>query len=249
MQRIARLVMELLAALTIMLALGCATALARPTHGALFRYLVGDLPSGARVSVSFTSQAQGRSGQASVISGSMSTMEFNANGMQVVSAGPDPLSATVHQQLLVAGQTLTGTATVPAGTLLQMTNELAGHRIYLKSGPFSIPTGVSVPKKEKINCVGTSTSCEANVPVPAGTSSRRLVIKLSHPKLHLESVAAFPGATYGTQQLGRGQLVNNGADYVITLHGVTGNPRDSRLVFKFGTAEVKPRRLGPEKRP
>lgn len=115
MQRIARLVMELLAALTIMLALGCATALARPTHGALFRYLVGDLPSGARVSVSFTSQAQGRSGQASVISGSMSTMEFNANGMQVVSAGPDPLSATLHQQLLVAGQTLTGTATVPAG--------------------------------------------------------------------------------------------------------------------------------------
>ena len=233
MRYLGRPVLALVATLTIVLAAECATAAAQPTDPALFEYVVGDIPANQNVSVSFTSQVRATVGDGEVLSGSIASLVFGTTSFQVSSAGPGPLSGIFHQSLLVDGQFVTGTATVPAGTLAMLKNRLTGKSVILRGGNFSIATGALPPKVMSVTCKGTSTSCTATVPTPVGTPNRKLVIKLSHPNLHLESIAALPGSTFGKQLLGRGHLSGNGSEYVIALKQYSGQAKDAKLVFKF----------------
>ncbi len=228
--------LTLVAALTIVLATQCATAAAQPTVGVLFQYLVGDLPANQQVSISFTSEVEGRSAKATTIAGSIGTVVFGPASFSVTSAGPDPLPGTFRQGMVADGQTVTGIATVPKGAAVALTNLLTGDRIFLRGGAFSIPTRASPPKVNNITCEGNNTSCKATLAVPVGTHNRKLVIKLSHPNLQLESIAATPGSTFGKHVLGQGHLSDNGAEYVILLKQYLGQTRSSQLVFKFGRA-------------
>jgi hypothetical protein len=55
MRYLGRPVLALVAALAITLAMESATAVAQPTDGALFQYMVGKLPANQHVSITFTS--------------------------------------------------------------------------------------------------------------------------------------------------------------------------------------------------
>ncbi len=235
MRYLGRPFLALVAALTITLAMECATAVAQPTDGALFQYMVGNLPANQHVSILFTSRVEGGVGDAEALTGSIGNVTFGIAGFRVSSVGASPLSGIFDQSLLVEGQTVTGTATVPTGSLLTLKNRLTGKMLILRGdGKFSMPTGISPPKVKSVTCEGDSTACEATVPIPVGTHNRKLVIKLSHPNLQLESIAASPGSSFGKQVLGQGHLSDNGADYVITIKQYLSQTKNSQLVFKFG---------------
>jgi hypothetical protein len=224
MRYLGRPVLALAAAFTITLAMESATAVAQPTDGALFQYMVGNLAANQHVSILFTSRVQGGVGDAETLTGSIGNLTFGIADFRVSSVGATPLSGIFDQSLLVEGQTVTGTATVPTGSLLTLKNRLTGKMLILRGdGKFSMPTGISPPMVKNVTCEGNSTACEATVPIPVGTHNRKLVIKLSHPNLQLESIAASPGSS--KQYLGQ--------------------TKNSQLVFKFGrpTSRVAKRAL------
>ena len=131
---------------------GAATAAAEgpPATGALveFEYRLSNVKSVGLPEVTYTGGVVANGGGSVTIqSGAVAEIVFlNVNpatwGWGLVSVGSAPLTATVDDRRYVDSATVTGTATIPSGSSMTVTDVQTGQTTTLKNGSFSIPTGV-----------------------------------------------------------------------------------------------------------
>jgi hypothetical protein len=134
--------------------LGCgvATAAAQgpPAAGALveFEYRLSKVKPVGLPGVTYSGGVvAGGGGSVTIQSGAVAEIDFvNVNpailGWGLISVGSAPLTATVDDWRYVNSGTVTGTATIPSGSSMTVTNVQTGHTTTVKNGSFSIPTGV-----------------------------------------------------------------------------------------------------------
>jgi hypothetical protein len=109
-----------------------------------FTFSVSDLPAGKTFEVVYSANETGLSGYARVSSGSMIGAGFASNSIFLTASVSGPLSASATVILSVGTAPVTGTASIPSGTTVTLTNGLTSQEITLTSGSFSIPSGVGV---------------------------------------------------------------------------------------------------------
>ncbi len=238
-----RTMMVPLATVAMVPAVGDASAVAQTKQGAPFRFLVGGLKGGAQLSVVYDNGLGIYGGQGEVYTGTLESFAFNTNGFQLMAFGNDQLSGRFTQEIQVDGASLTGVATVPAGTFVRLRNLVTNDTVILKGGPFSIPAGAGLvgarPPEggtRTIRCQGSATSCTAILPLAGGATNRKLIIELPDTNLQLVSEAAIPRSSGGTYLLTKGHFSRGGSEYVVTLNAIKSNPKGSHVALKFGAS-------------
>jgi hypothetical protein len=108
-----------------------------------FEFTVKNLPAGSLLLlIYFSGVQQALGGQAQARAGGIGTVDLLANSIVLGGAGNTALDADVTSFLSVDAAAITGTATIPAGASVSVTNLTTHKTIGLTNGPFSIPTGV-----------------------------------------------------------------------------------------------------------
>jgi hypothetical protein len=120
------------------------SAAAGPIMNVVFTFSVSGLPAGDPVMVNYSSNETGVDGFAQATSGSMSAAFFLSSFMQLVASSSGSLDVKATVTLAAGSAPVTGTALVPVGTSVTMTNDLTRQVITLTGGSFSIPSGVGV---------------------------------------------------------------------------------------------------------
>jgi hypothetical protein len=120
------------------------SAAAGATRNVVFVFSISGLPANDPVMVNYSSSETGVDGFAQASSGSMSAAFFLSDVMELVASSPGSLDANATVTLATGSATVTGTALIPVGTIVTMTNDLTGQKITLTGGGFSIPSGVGV---------------------------------------------------------------------------------------------------------
>jgi hypothetical protein len=121
-----------------------ASAAAGTTRNVVFLFSISGLPAGDPVMVNYSSNETGVEGFAQASSGSMSAAFFLSGFMEVVASSSGSLNVNATVTLATGSATVTGTALIPVGTTVTMTNDLTKQEITLTGGSFSIPSGVGV---------------------------------------------------------------------------------------------------------
>jgi hypothetical protein len=109
-----------------------------------FTFSVSGLPAGQTFEVVYSANETGLSGYTQASSGSMTGAGFASNSVYLTASTGGPLSAGATVILSVGTAPVTGTASIPSGTTVTLTNGLTGQKITLTNGSFSIPSGVGV---------------------------------------------------------------------------------------------------------
>jgi hypothetical protein len=142
-------VLAVLAAGTLLLADGVASAVAQvvpPGSGEQVEldYNVSNVqPGTGEPAVVYDSGVIGNAGGiVEIQSGAIRRVGFFANAWTLIPTGTATLDFTITDQRVVKGATVTGTAHVPPGSSMTVTNATTGQTITLQDGPFSISTGV-----------------------------------------------------------------------------------------------------------
>ena len=232
--------------------LGCgaatATAQGPPATGELveFQYRVGNVKSVGLPGVTYTGGVvAGGGGSVRIGSGTVHAIEFgNVNagafGWGLVSVGSAPLTATVEDWRYVNSSTVTGTAIVPSGSSMTVTNVQTGRTTTLKNGAFSIPTGVGgvgagppSAVNRLIECQGRARSCQARINFAGGARHRKIVIRLPNTNLSLRSVKVVSSSKRPAYRLTGGHLILGGSEYSVTLDAARSSPPGSHLILTF----------------
>lgn len=117
-----------------------------PRQLATLEYDITGLPPGSTVHVLYRSGVDsGAGGDARAVAGGIGVIEFADNAFQVSSTRGTPLDAELNDDLYVEGPEIKGTATIPAGVSVTVTNALTGREMDLHAGPFTMPLGVGRP--------------------------------------------------------------------------------------------------------
>lgn len=120
------------------------SAAAGTTRNVVFLFSISGLPAGDPVMVNYSSNETGVEGFAQASSGSMSAAFFLSGFMELVASSSGSLDANATVTLATGSATVTGTALIPVGTTVTMTNDLTKQEITLTGGSFSILSGVGV---------------------------------------------------------------------------------------------------------
>ncbi len=105
-------------------------------------YKVTGQPARTLLSISFETAVQNTGLIAEAPAGGIKVLSVTGRGdLKVAPTNSMPLDADITQFLTVTTATVSGTADIPAGTLVTLTNVTNGKTITLTGGPFSIPTG------------------------------------------------------------------------------------------------------------
>jgi hypothetical protein len=236
--------LAILAAGMFLLAGGVKSALAQfPPSGQLedFVYTVSNVKGPEFPSVLFTTgQAEGAGGSVSAQTGVLQGAEFLANAWELIHTGNDTLNARVDDWRFVTGATITGTATVPAGSSMTVTPTDTGQTIHLTNGPVSIPTGLHTlsakpPKggKQVVTCNGSARSCQARIELAGGAHNRQIVIRLTNASLALRSVKAPATRKHAAYSLTNGHFARGRSEYVVILSAARSSPPGSHLILTF----------------
>lgn len=231
----------LAAAATVLLALSAASAAAAaPQPEALLGLQISGLPAGQDFSIQFDSGTVESNGKAAAEAqaGAISNIVFNGSRLLVGSApGGSALNAFVTDSLhLPLGEnSVTGTASVPAGTTVTASFgdetgvPIPNGRFSLRSGGLGTPPpGTALA----VTCSGTSQRCLARIPIAAGTSTRRLTVRLPARGLTLHSIGVAPGRLGGKYALTRSHYARGGRTWDATLD-VAKAPRGAHLTLIF----------------
>jgi hypothetical protein len=206
-----------------------------------FAYAIKGLPPGGKVQVTYGGGVlQGSGGSVQVVSGQISSLYLLPSSMLLFASPNAPLDAQVTQNLSVASQPVTGTATFPDATTVSVTNTLTRQTTNLSNGPFSLPTGVGTlgakPPSgggQQVSCRRNGRSCRARIELAGGASNRKITIRLTDTDLQLASVKAYPSSSRSAYSLSGGRFKLGGSEYVATLNAVQSNPRGSHLILTF----------------
>jgi hypothetical protein len=205
-----------------------------------FSFAVKNLPAGKVVQVAYGAGFQ-RSGDTKVseTSGDFGTAQFSAGGFALL-AGHSTLSAVILDGVIVTSAPFTGTATIPAGASVTVTNTTTQQVVTLSSGvAFSIPTGVTgvgapppppPPATTTATCHGTDMFCLARIPIGGGAGSGTITVSLPAARLRLRAQFAPRGAKW---TLTGGHYEQAGRQYVATLSANAANPAGSQLSLVF----------------
>jgi hypothetical protein len=165
----------------------------------------------------------------------------SAFGWALYPSGGARLSATVDDWRYVDGPTVTGTADLPKGSSMTVTDQQTGKSVSLKNGAFSIPTGIGMGGARTpltahalIPCHGGARSCRARINFAGGARQRRIVIGLSDTDLVLRSVNAVSRKKHVAYRLSGGHFTLGGSEYVVTLNAARSSPAGSHLILTFG---------------
>jgi hypothetical protein len=109
-----------------------------------FTFSISNLPAGKTFEVVYSANETGLSGYAQASSGSMTGAGFASNSLYLTASTGGPLHTSATVILSVGTAPVTGTASVPSGATVTLTNGLTSQTITLASGSFSIPSGVGV---------------------------------------------------------------------------------------------------------
>jgi len=201
-----------------------------------FSFTVKNLPAGKVVQVAYGAGFQ-RSTDTKVqeTSGDFGTAQFSAGGFALL-AGHSTLSAVILDGVIVTSAPFTGTATIPAGASVTVTNTTTQQMVTLSSGvAFSIPTGFTgvgapPPVTTTVTCHGTALFCLARIPIADGASSGTINVSLPAAYLRLKAQIAPRGAKW---TLTGGHYEQAGRQYVATLSANAANPAGSQLTLVF----------------
>ncbi len=240
----------LLAAISV-LGWGAANAAAVVPQGAQelveFAYHVSNAsPASMAPGITYTGGTlAGGGGSVSVRAGVLHGIVFgNVNpaafGWDVVAAGSAPLTATVQDWRYVNSPTVTGTAEIPSGSSMTVTDVETGKTITLKNGAFSIPTelsalGTAPPSTGNalVSCHGGASSCQAKVSFAGGAHHRKIVIRLTRTNLSLRSVKVASSNRHAAYRLAGGHFILGGSEYVVSLNATPSSPAGSHLILTF----------------
>ena len=233
-------------------ALGCCAATAAaegpPAAGTLveLEYRLSNVKSVGTPGVTYTGGVvAGDGGIVRVQSGVVQAVSFtnvlaSIFGWGLVSVGNSPLTATVDDWRLVNSATVTGTAAIPSGSSMTVTNIQTGHTTTVKNGAFSIPTGLSSAGVKPpsalyhfVDCRGGTHSCRARINFAGGASHRRVVIRLTAANFSLPSVRVVSRSKHPAYSLTGGHFVLGGSEYVATLNAARSSPPRSHLIVTF----------------
>jgi hypothetical protein len=107
-------------------------------------YVVKDMSADSVLNVTYDSGVvSGAGGDARAVTGGIRTVDFLNDAFVLSALSGTALDGEVNDDLFVTTPTITGTADIPAGATVTLTNADTGQRIDLKSGRFSLPTGTS----------------------------------------------------------------------------------------------------------
>ena len=202
-----------------------------------FSFTIKNLPAGKVVQVAYGAGFQ-RSGDTKVqeTSGDFGTAQFSSGGFALL-AGHSALSAVILDGVVVTSAPFTGTATIPAGASVTVTNTTTQQVVTLSSGvAFSIPTGVTgvgappPPVTTTVTCHGTALFCLARIPIGRGASSGTITVSLPAAFLRLKAQIAPRHAKWTLT--GR-HYEQAGRKYVATLSANAANPAGSQLTLVF----------------
>ena len=220
------------------LAAGRATGVAADTQEIGFAFTITNLPAGKVVLVNYGAGFQ-RDTDTKVqsTSGDFGTAQFEAAGFAVL-AGHSTMSAVITDGVDVSSDPFTGTATIPAGASVTVTNTITQVTVTLSSGvAFSIPTGVPVVGAPPpggtttVTCQGSALLCIARLPIAAGASTGTIIVNLPRARMRLAlQRASSPRARWA---LTGGHYERGGLQFVATLSSATANPPGSELMLAF----------------
>jgi hypothetical protein len=205
-----------------------------------FSFTIKNLPAGKVVQVAYGAGFM-RSTDTKVTetSGDFGTAQFSAGGFALL-AGHSTLSAVIIDGVIVTSAPFTGTATIPAGASVTVTNTTTQQVVTLSSGvAFSIPTGFSgvgapppppPPVTTTVTCHGTALFCLARIPIAGGASGGTITVRLPAAYLRLKAQIAPRGAKW---TLTGGHYEQAGHQFVATLSANAANPAGSQLTLVF----------------
>ncbi|MFZ0091660.1 MAG: hypothetical protein WAL63_19310 [Solirubrobacteraceae bacterium] len=161
-------------------------------------------------------------------------------GWTLIPGGSAPLTATVDDWRYVNSGTVTGTATVPSGSSMTITDVETGHTTTPKNGAFSIPTGIGAlgarppaAINRLIRCHGGARSCQAQINFAGGARHREILIRLTNTNLLLRSVKAVSSSKHPVYRLHGGHFSLGGSEYVVTFDADRSSPPGSHLILTF----------------
>jgi hypothetical protein len=218
-------------------AAGRVTGVAADTQEIGFAFAITNLSAGKVVLVNYGAGFQ-RDTDTKVqsTSGDFGTAQFEAAGFAVL-AGHSTMSAIITDGIDVSSDPFTGTATIPAGASVTVTNTITQVTVTLSSGvPFSIPTGVpglGAPPggTTTVTCRGSTLLCIARLPIAGGASTGMIAVNLPGARMRLLlQRASSPRARW---TLTGGHYEEGGLQYAATLDSAATNPSGSELILAF----------------
>ncbi len=243
-------------------ALGCgaATAAAQGPSATRelveFEYRLSNVKSPGFPQITYTGGVVASGGgSVRVSSGAVHAIVFaNVNaaifGWSLVSVGSAPLTAAVDDWRYVDSGSVTGTATVPSGSSMTVSDVETGHTTTVKNGAFAIPTGIGAlggrtPSaiNRLIQCHGGARSCQAQINLAGGAHQRKIVIRLTNTNLRLRSVKAVSSSKHPVYRLHGGHFILGGSEYVVTLDAARSSPGGSHLILTFRDHEAAGARI------
>jgi hypothetical protein len=139
-----RLLIAVGAAAVVITTAGFAASPAQSTAKIIhLEYKVTGQPTRTLLTINFESGVGANGVIAEAPSGGIKVLSANDRGtLQLAPSGSTPLDADITQFLVVSTAEVSGTADIPRGTSVTLTNFENGTTITLTGGPFSISTGV-----------------------------------------------------------------------------------------------------------
>ncbi len=174
--------------------------------------------------------------------GAFSEAKFLANAWEIIPSGGSPFTATLRDRRYVNSAAVAGSASVGAGSSMTVTSPATTNTLTLKTGAFSIPTGVTglgvgtpAPVGRPIPCQGTLRSCKARINFGGGARRRQIVVRLTGTDFSLRSVKAVSSSRHPVYRLSGGHFVLGGSEYVARLNAARSSPAGSHLILSFRT--------------
>jgi hypothetical protein len=108
-------------------------------------YNIAGMPPGSVLNVQFSiaDVDTGEGGVARATAGGIYSVIFDRDAFVLSGTPGTPLTAELTEDLWVSVPLLHGTADIPAGTTVTLTNPITGQKIDLHSGSFTLATGIS----------------------------------------------------------------------------------------------------------
>lgn len=204
-----------------------------------FTYTIGGLPAEQVFNVQYSSGVDTAIGaQATATQGGFRLAFALTNALLVGADASGPLNGNVLQNVMVEPGPVTGTAQVPAGATVTLSNG-AGRTISLTGGPFTIPSGVSATAQPlpstplTVRCAGTAATCRASVPIGGGASARPLSVQLPAAGMVLAAAQPSPSARGAVHHLTRPRYSRDRRTHRLVLHAARRNAKGARVVLTY----------------
>jgi hypothetical protein len=174
-----RLLIAVGAAAVVITTAGFAASPAQPMAKIIhLEYKVTGQPTRTLLTINFESGVGANGVIAEAPSGGIKVLSANDRGtLQLAPSGSTPLDADITQFLVVSTAEVSGTADIPRGTSVTLTNFENGTTITLTGGPFSISTGV-LPRMQHPS-PRAARPCRAHRRTPGDERNRRSIPRRS----------------------------------------------------------------------